>query len=384
MKHLSIIGSTGSIGCQTLDVADNNQDKIKIVALAAGHNIKTIHQQILKYQPQIVAMADEKTAAELKALLGDETSTKVLHGTEGLIAVATCSAADTVLTAVTGTVGLLPTIKAIEAGKDIALANKETLVAAGGLVMSKIAEKGVKLLPVDSEHSAIWQCLNGEPKETVSKLILTASGGPFRQATKSEMVNITPEMALKHPNWNMGSKITIDSATLMNKGLEVLEAHWLFNIDLTDIEVVVHPQSIIHSMVEFRDGSVMAQLGIPDMRTPIQYALSYPSRWPNKLPRLDLLSAAQLTFEAPDLERFPCLGLAYQAGKKGGTMPAVLNAANEVAVARFLNNDINFLDIPRILNAVMEKHQVMDNPDLDDILAADRWAREMAKDILVR
>jgi 1-deoxy-D-xylulose-5-phosphate reductoisomerase len=298
--------------------------------------------------------------------------------------VATCSAADTVLTAVTGTVGLLPTIKAIEAGKDIALANKETLVAAGGLVMSKIAEKGVKLLPVDSEHSAIWQCLNGEPKETVSKLILTASGGPFRQATKSEMVNITPEMALKHPNWNMGSKITIDSATLMNKGLEVLEAHWLFNIDLTDIEVVVHPQSIIHSMVEFRDGSVMAQLGIPDMRTPIQYALSYPSRWPNKLPRLDLLSAAQLTFEAPDLERFPCLGLAYQAGKKGGTMPAVLNAANEVAVARFLNNDINFLDIPRILNAMMEKHQVMDNPDLDDILAADRWAREMAKDILVR
>lgn len=380
MKHLSIIGSTGSIGCQALDVAEQNQEEIKIVALAAGYNVKTLYQQVLKYQPQVVAVADDKSAIELMGLLKGKTPTEVLHGTEGLIAVATCSAADTVLTAVTGTVGLLPTIKAIDAGKDIALANKETLVAAGELVMNKVAEKGVNLLPVDSEHSAIWQCLNGESKQTVRKLILTASGGPFRQVAKADMTNITPEMALKHPNWNMGSKITIDSATLMNKGLEVLEAHWLFNIELKDIEVLVHPQSIIHSMVEFTDGSVMAQLGIPDMRTPIQYALSYPGRWPNKLPRLDLLSIAQLTFEAPDLDRFPCLGLAYQAGKIGGTMPAVLNAANEVAVARFLKHDIGFLEIPKILNNVMEKHQVIDNPDLENILAADQWAREMAKD----
>lgn len=382
MKHLSIIGSTGSIGCQALDVAEQNPDKIKIVALAAGYNLEVFYPQILKYQPQVVSVADERTATELKTLLAGKISTEILYGTEGLVAVATCGEADTVLTAVSGTVGLLPTVKAIEAGKDIALANKETLVAAGQLVMNKAAEKGVNLLPVDSEHSAIWQCLKGESPETVKKLILTASGGPFRQMPKAEMKNITPEMALKHPNWNMGSKITIDSATLMNKGLEVLEAHWLFNIALTNIEVLVHPQSIIHSMVEYNDGSVMAQLGIPDMRIPIQYALSYPSRWPSKLPSLDLLSTSQLTFEKPDLDRFPCLALAYQAGKIGGTMPAVLNAANEVAVAQFLGKHIGFMDIPRIINTVMERHQVINNPDLDHILAVDLWARETAQDLV--
>ncbi|MBM7854429.1 1-deoxy-D-xylulose-5-phosphate reductoisomerase [Desulfohalotomaculum tongense] len=378
MKNVSIIGSTGSIGRQALDVAACNTDKINIVALAAGSNIELLLEQIHKFKPRLVSVASRTNAEKLKQLLGDNKVPEIMYGTEGLIAVAAYSDADIVLTAVTGTVGLLPTLKAIEAGKDIALANKETLVAAGRLVMEKAAAKGVNLYPVDSEHSAIWQCLNSEPRRSVSKLILTASGGPFRNFPREKMPFITPEMALKHPNWEMGHKITIDSATLMNKGLEVIEAKWLFGVRFEEVQVVVHAQSIIHSMVEFVDGSVIAHLGIPDMRIPIQYALSYPHRWPNHLPRLDLLSVQQLTFEPPDLDRFPCLKLAYQAGSTGGTMPAVLNAANEVAVTRFLKGEIGFMDIPATVHNVMEKHRVISNPELDDILAADRWAREEA------
>jgi 1-deoxy-D-xylulose-5-phosphate reductoisomerase len=382
VKYLAIIGSTGSIGCQALDVAENNPDKVKVVALAAGSNIELLQKQAQKFKPEIVSVSNEADAIKLKTLLDYDTAPEIYYGTDGLVAVATCNTANIVLTAVTGTVGLLPTIKAIEAGKDIALANKETLVAAGNLVIDKIKAKGVNLFPVDSEHSAIWQCLNGEPQKALSKLILTASGGPFRQTDRQDMINITPERALKHPNWSMGSKITIDSATLMNKGLEVIEARWLFDVDFSNIDVVVHAQSIIHSMVEFVDGSVIAHLGVPDMRIPIQYALSYPERWPNTLPKLDLIKVGQLTFEQPDMERFPCLKLAFEAGAIGGTMPAVLNAANEIAVARFLNKDVGFLDIPVIISMVMEKHRVVTDPGLEDILTADQWARDVAKIII--
>lgn len=378
MRNVSILGSTGSIGRQALDVALKNPDKIKIAALAAGSNVELLAEQIKKFQPKVASVASEEYAFKLKNLLGSHKSTEILYGNEGLITTATCSEADVVLTAVTGTVGLVPTLKAIEAGKDIALANKETLVAAGKLVMDRVYAKGVKLYPVDSEHSAIWQCLCSEPKKSISKLILTASGGPFRNFPSEELGSVTPEMALKHPNWNMGSKITIDSATLMNKGLEVIEARWLFDVDFNSIQVVVHPQSIVHSMVEFKDGSIIAHLGIPDMRIPIQYALSYPQRWPNDLPKLDLLSVQKLTFEPPDLNKFPSLKLAYQAGITGGTLPAVMNAANEIAVARFLKNEIGFMEIPATVSRVMERHQVISSPDLDEILEADRWAREEA------
>lgn len=381
MKYLSIIGSTGSIGRQALDVARNNPENIKVVALAAGRNIELLAEQIIEFKPLVVSVSDLRHAEKLSGMLGGPKKPEILFGEEGLIAVAGCEKATVLLTAVTGTVGLMPTVKAIEAGKDIALANKETLVAAGEIVMEKVKQHGVNLYPVDSEHSAIWQCLNGENRADLKRIILTASGGPFRGLTTAEMKNITPEQALKHPNWNMGSKITIDSATLMNKGLEVIEAHWLFNLDFEHIDVLVHPQSIIHSMVEYADGTVIAQLGIPDMRIPIQYALSYPQRWPNELPRLDLLSIGQLTFEAPDMDNFPCLRLAYHAGKLGGTMPAVMNAANEVAVWRFLKGEIGFLAIPRTVQAVMEKHQNIARPKLDDILNADRWARETAQNI---
>ncbi len=381
MKYLSIIGSTGSIGRQALDVARNNPENIKVVALAAGRNIELLAEQIIEFKPLVVSVSDLRHAEKLSGMLGGPKKPEILFGEEGLIAVAGCEKATVLLTAVTGTVGLMPTVKAIEAGKDIALANKETLVAAGEIVMEKVKQHGVNLYPVDSEHSAIWQCLNGENRADLKRIILTASGGPFRGLTTAEMKNITPEQALKHPNWNMGSKITIDSATLMNKGLEVIEAHWLFNLDFEHIDVLVHPQSIVHSMVEYADGTVIAQLGIPDMRIPIQYALSYPQRWPNELPRLDLLSIGQLTFEAPDMDNFPCLRLAYHAGKLGGTMPAVMNAANEVAVWRFLKGEIGFLAIPRTVQAVMEKHQNIARPKLDDILNADRWARETAQNI---
>jgi len=301
-----------------------------------------------------------------------------LAGEKGLLEVATSPEAQVVLTAVTGSLGIKPTLAAIQAGKDIALANKETLVAAGELVTEMAKEKGISIFPVDSEHSAIWQCLNGENEKNIRRIILTASGGPFREMDIKEMKNVTVEMALNHPNWNMGRKITIDSATLMNKGLEVIEARWLFGVDFEKIDVVIHPQSIIHSMVEFLDGSVIAQLGLPDMYLPIQYALSYPERWENKLKRLDFNAIGQLTFERPDEERFRCLALAYQAGRCGGTMPVVLNAANEVAVGAFLDRKIGLLDIPRIVELVMNQHEVVNQPDLEAILSADRWARKKA------
>ena len=378
MKKVSIIGSTGSIGRQALDVAYYNKEEIKIVALAAGRNIELLSKQIKTFKPMVVSVANEQNAYKLKKILSTKEMPEILYGTEGLIAVATCNETNMVITAVTGTVGLLPTLKAIEAGKDIALANKETLVAAGKLVLDKVSIHGVSLYPIDSEHSAIWQCLNGESRYNISRIILTASGGPFRSMPLESMKSITPDMALKHPNWNMGSKISIDSATLMNKGLEVIEAKWLFDVDFNKIDVVVHAQSIIHSMVEYHDGSVIAHLGIPDMRIPIQYALSYPRRWPIQLPRLDLLSVGQFTFEEPDLNRFPCLKLAYQAGDVGGTMPAVLNAANEVAVERFLQKEIGFLDIPKTVSRIMDQHAVMYDPTIEEILEADRWAREKA------
>lgn len=378
VKRIAVLGSTGSIGRQALDVVLNNKDKLQIVALAAGNNVELLAEQIQKFTPGIVAVASSEDALKLKKLLTDSFNFEVTYGQEGLEEVAAFDECDVVLNAVTGTVGLTPTLKAIEAGKDIAIANKETLVAAGHLVMEAAREKGVNIYPVDSEHSAIWQCIKNDDK-SVSKIILTASGGPFRQMSILEMESVTREMALNHPNWNMGNKITIDSATLMNKGLEVIEARWLFDIDFDHIEVVVHPQSIVHSMVEFVDGSVIAHLGIPDMRIPIQYALSYPERWTNDLPKLKLSKIKQLTFEDPDYEKFPCLKLAYQAGITGGTMPAVLNAANEVAVNRFLNNEIKFTDIYKIVSKVMSKHTAVFNPDLKQILDADKWAREEAK-----
>ncbi|WP_066635272.1 1-deoxy-D-xylulose-5-phosphate reductoisomerase [Desulfolucanica intricata] len=377
-KKLVILGSTGSIGRQTLDVVRKLRHKLTVVGLAAGNNWPLLLEQINEFQPVVVAVASTEEAYKLRDALGPKSPQEIYTGLEGLISVAGLPDADTVLTAVTGVIGLSPTIAAIRAGKNIALANKETLVAAGELVMRLAGEYRIKILPVDSEHSAIWQCLNGENSSSIQKIILTASGGPFRKKSQSELAEVTVEMALAHPNWSMGKKITVDSATLMNKGLEVIEARWLFGVEYSNIQVVVHPQSIIHSMVEFKDGSVIAQLGMPDMRIPIQYALSYPDRWFNELPRLNFLEQSNLTFEPPDLNRFPCLALAFDAGKTGGTMPAVLNAANEVAVESFLNRSIAYKDIEKVVARVMDRHAIITNPALDDILFADSWAREEA------
>ncbi|MFC4768822.1 1-deoxy-D-xylulose-5-phosphate reductoisomerase [Effusibacillus consociatus] len=376
-KKLAILGSTGSIGTQTLDVAAAHPDEFEVAALAAGSNLPVMIQQIEKFRPALVSVATPSLAAELKERFGGTLQVEV--GEAGLHAVATYSEAEIVVTAVVGAMGLRPTIAAIEAGKDIALANKETLVAAGHLVTDLAARHGSRILPVDSEHSAIFQCIHGTNQKDVAKILLTASGGAFRDKSRKEMAAASRADALAHPNWSMGAKITIDSATLMNKGLEVIEAHWLFGLPYEQIEVLIHPQSIIHSMVEFRDRSVLAQLGTPDMRIPIQYALSYPNRLESSWPSLDLLSVGTLTFRKPDLVRFPILGLAYEAGKAGGSMPAVLNAANEAAVDLFLREKIGFLDIERILMQVMEQHTSIHHPTLDDIAAVDQWAREAAR-----
>jgi len=358
-------------------VIDTLPESLAVAGLSAGRNLEVLRQQIEKYRPRVVSVALEADALALSRDLGPE-GPEVYWGSQGLEAVATCPGAAVVLTALTGTAGLLPTVAAIRAGRDIALANKETLVAAGSLVTELARRHGVKILPVDSEHSAVWQCLRGSSPEEVGSLILTASGGPFRREPR-DLGLVTVEMALAHPNWNMGRKITVDSATLMNKGLEVIEARWLFNLDYDRIRVVVHPQSIIHSMVEFVDGSVLAQLGLPDMRLPIQYALTHPCRLPNQLPRLNWFSLQDLSFEPPDSGRFPLLDLAYRAGRRGGTAPAVMNAANEVAVEFFLAGRIKFTDIHRVVEAVLGGHSVNDQPDLDKILEADREAREMAR-----
>lgn len=374
MKKISILGSTGSIGMQTLDIVEQNND-IQVIGMTTNTNIERFYEQIIKFQPKVVAVMDETKALELRAKLKKEVT--VLSGMDGLIAVATLSEIDTVVTAVVGMIGLRPTIAAIKASKNIALANKETLVTAGSLIMTLAREMNVSILPVDSEHSAIFQALNGESHKAIENIWLTASGGPFRGKKRNELEKITVEEALKHPNWSMGSKITIDSATLMNKGLEVIEAKWLFDLASSQIKVVVHPQSIIHSMVEFVDSSVIAQLGLPDMKLPIQYALYYPNRHENHLKRLNLAEIGKLTFEEPDMESFPCLKLAYEAINTGGTMPTVLNAANELVVSKFLNNQIAFLDIPKIIHFCMSKHDIIKEVTVESITEVQNWTYEL-------
>ena len=382
MKNISILGSTGSIGTQALEVVSDNNDALNIVGLTTNTSIDLLEKQIDAYAPRIVCVMDGDAALILEKRLKTKASAvEVVSGLEGLIAVATASENNLLLTAVSGMIGLQPTLAAINAGIDIALANKDTLVAGGQIVIDAAAAKRVSLLPVDSEHCAIFQCLMGNKHQEIDRIIITASGGPFRGQTREQLQSVTLAQALKHPNWSMGKKITIDSATLMNKGLEVIEAKWLFNLNSHQIDVVVHPQSIIHSMVEFIDHSTIAQLGLPDMALPIQIAFFYPERIANNRPALDFNQVRELTFEEPDLLAFPCLQLAYDALDSGGTMACVLNAANEIAVARFLNQEIHFLDIPRINSMVMEKHQLITNPCLDEILAVDAWAREIAREV---
>jgi len=376
-KKISILGSTGSIGIQTLDVVrnlNNNNRNIEVKGLAAGKNIDLLERQALEFHPEAISVEDEILADKLSNKLKG-TSIEVFYGLEGLIKIATLESVDLVLNSVVGVIGLLPTIEAIRQGKDIALSNKETLVAAGEIVMREARENKVNIIPVDSEHSAIFQCLMGNKKNFVSKLILTASGGPFRGKKIEQLEMVRPCDALKHPNWNMGEKITIDSATLMNKGLEVIEARWLFDINPDKIEVLVHPQSIIHSMVEYVDGSIIAQLGKADMRIPIQFAITYPERQNNNFSKLDFIKQRELTFEEPNYIDFPCLSLAFKAINISGTMPAAMNAANEAAVKLFLNDKIKFTQIPQIINNVMDNHKVNNNPYINDIIEVDKWAR---------
>ena len=370
MKKLAVLGSTGSIGTQTLEVVRNNGD-IQVTALAAGTNVNVLEAQIREFKPSIAVMWEEKKAKELAVRVAD-MDVRVLSGMDGLIEASTADNVDIVLTAVVGMIGIRPTIEAINAGKDIALANKETLVTAGHLIMPLAKQKGVKILPVDSEHSAIFQALNGERSDEIAKLLLTASGGPFRGWTREQMRKVRPEDALKHPNWAMGRKITIDSSTMVNKGLEVMEARWLFGVEMDQVQVVIQPQSVIHSMIEFKDGAVMAQLGTPDMKLPIQYALYYPERRFLPGDRLDFWSLRQITFEAPDMENFRGLKLAYDAGNAGGTLPTVYNAANEWAVGRFLDHQIGYLDIIEIIESSMDHHQVISDPEVEAILEAER------------
>lgn len=385
-KKIAILGSTGSIGTQTLEVVDRNPDYFQVEALSAGNSrLEEFVKQIRKYRPKIVSVPTRESANWLVNQLGTESRTlRILSGEEGLIEAAATSDASVVVTAIVGTLGLPPTLAALQSGKDIALANKETMVAAGHIVTQLALRMGRTILPVDSEHSAIFQCMQGQAVDAVEKLILTASGGPFRGYSREEMQEITPSSALAHPNWSMGAKITIDSATLMNKGLEVIEAHWLFGVEYDRIDVVVHPQSIIHSMVQFNDQSVLAQMGVPKMYIPIQYALTYPERPRSQWPTLDLVQLGQLTFEASDKVRFPMLEYAYQAGRLGGTMTAVLNAANESAVELFLDEKIRFLEMESLIYRVMEKHELTHEPSLEEILEADRWARQQVQELAIR
>lgn len=380
MKNIVVLGSTGSIGTQTLDIVRWNDD-LNVTALAAGSNITLLKEQIEEFSPKIVCVWDNQKAEELKSMLVD-SSVEVLSGMEGLVACATEDEASIVVTAIVGMIGIVPTIEAIKAGKHIALANKETLVTAGHIIMPLAKENNVSILPVDSEHSAIFQCLNGENRKEISRIILTASGGPFRGKKRHELKEIQVEDALKHPNWEMGRKITIDSSTMVNKGLEVIEAKWLFDVDFDQIEVVVQPQSVIHSMVEFKDGGVMAQLGTPDMRLPIQYALFYPER--RELPgkRLNFYELAGLTLEEPDMETFTGLKLAYKAGKMGGSMPTVYNAANEKAVALFLDRKIGYLDIVGLIEQAMDSHKIIENPTVEEILMTEASTYELIEEIV--
>lgn len=377
MKKIALLGSTGSIGTQTLDVV-RNQGDIQVTAMAAGSNIALLEKQIREFHPSIAAVWDEKKALELKAKVAD-LPVKVVSGMDGLLEAATEKEAQIVVTAVVGMIGIRPTIAAMEAGKDIALANKETLVTAGHIIMPLAEKLGVKILPVDSEHSAIFQSLNGEHGNKIHKILLTASGGPFRGRTREQMASVQVEDALKHPNWSMGRKITIDSSTMVNKGLEVMEAHWLFDVEMDQVQVVVQPQSIIHSMVEYEDGAVIAQLGTPDMRLPIQYALYYPERRYLPGDRLDFWKLSQITFEKPDLENFHGLALAYEAGRRGGSLPTVFNAANEYAVAKFLNREISYLEITDMIQKAMEHHKVIDDPTVEQILETEREVDELLR-----
>lgn len=369
MKKIAILGSTGSIGTQTLEVVRANGD-IRVLGISAGRNIKKLEEQAREFCPRLVAVWEEDAARELRVKLQD-TDVKVVSGMEGLLELASMEETEILVTAIVGMLGIRPTIEAIRAGKDIALANKETLVTAGHLIMPMAEKYGVRILPVDSEHSAVFQCLNGERREEIHKLLITASGGPFRGRKRKDLEQVTLADTLKHPNWVMGQKITVDSATLVNKGLEVMEAKWLFDVELDQIQVVVQPQSVIHSMVEFKDGGIMAQLGTPDMRLPIQYALYYPERRYLDGERLDFAKLGQITFEEPDMETFLGLPMAVQAAREGGSMPTVFNAANELAVKKFLHEEIRFLDIYDIIGQSMERHKKTESPDLDEILAVE-------------
>ena len=377
MKNVVLLGSTGSIGTSTVKVADDLPDQIRLLGLAAGNNRELLLEQTRKHRPQAISIGDAANAKELRDALG--TSAQVFSGSEGLVKLATLPEADIVLIAIVGTAGLQPALAAIRAGKDIAVASKEILVMAGEIVMSEARKYGVRVLAVDSEHSAIFQCLDGKPSSSVRKLWLTASGGPFRRTPREQFTSITVEQALKHPSWVMGRKITIDSATLFNKALEMIEARWLFDIEMARVAVVVHPQSVVHSMVEFVDGSMLAQLSTPDMCLPIQYALTYPERAASERVQTGLAKLGSLTFEEPDIERFPALELARRAGEAGGTLPAVLNAANEVAVEAFVNRKLNFPQITETVRRTMQAHKVVPRPSLEQILEADAWAREESK-----
>ncbi len=382
MKKISILGATGSIGTSTLDVIRRNQSTFGVTALSAGRNLPLLKDQIEEFAPKVVAVIDERHADELRETLGRSCKTKILHGAEGYKEVAALGESDMVVSAIVGAAGLLPTVAAIEAGKDIALANKETMVMAGRLVVEKALSRGVKIIPVDSEHSAIFQCISGNNRNTIRRIILTASGGPFFRLDRDNLSNVTPDDALRHPNWEMGKKITIDSATMMNKGLEVVEARWLFGVDIERIDIIVHPQSIIHSMVEYIDGSLIGQLGLPDMRGPISYALFYPEREGIAGPGLNLADIAKLEFFSPDVDMFPSIGLAYRAAQEGGTMPVVLNASNEVAVAAFLSKDIGFTEIPLVVEKTLDHCVPFEPESLDDVIMADEWGRSEAETII--
>lgn len=371
MKRIAILGSTGSIGTQTLEIVRNNAEELEVEALAANSNVALMEKQIREFHPRTAVMWSLEAAEELRLRVAD-CQVQVLQGMEGLLEIAVMPQIQVLVTAIVGMIGIRPTIAAIEAGKDIALANKETLVCAGHIIMPLARERGVSILPVDSEHSAIFQSLNGEPKGRIGRILLTASGGPFRGRTKAQLEQVKPEDALKHPNWNMGRKITIDSSTLVNKGLEVMEAKWLFDVEPSQIQVVVHPQSIIHSMVEYIDGAVIAQLGVPDMKLPIQYALFYPDRREMKGNRVDFFSLGSVTFEEPDMETFQGLRLAYRALERGGSLPTVYNAANERAVALFLEGRIGYLQIPELIRRCMEHHTVVEDPGVEQILEAEQ------------
>jgi len=382
MKNIAILGSTGSIGVNALSVIQANPEKYQVTALAAGKNIRLLLEQIKRFQPLAVAVIEETAANELKAQLTNSGRPEIFFGTEGFIRLATMTEVDTIISAMAGAAGLLPTYSGIKAGRNIALANKETMVMAGSLVMAEARKHGVSILPIDSEHSAILQSLQGHPREDLRRVILTASGGPFRDLSLEDMSKVTPAQALNHPNWNMGAKVSIDSSTMMNKGLEAIEAKWLFDLKMDQISILIHSQSIVHSMVEYKDGSIISQMGVPDMIIPISFALSFPHHLKTRVPPLELEKIGTLSFEKPDMKRFRCLDLALKAAEMGGSMPAVLNGANEIAVESFLKGNIGFLDIPDLIEKTMASHKNHPIDSIETVMEVDRWARDMARSIL--